>query len=68
MRRNKIFVNASWIIGCKIMQSGLALLINALTARYFGPSNFGLINYAASLVAFVTPVVEDETIGFGFIR
>jgi len=61
MRRNKIFVNASWIIGCKIMQSGLALLINALTARYFGPSNFGLINYAASLVAFVTPLMTLGT-------
>ena len=34
------------------------MIINALTARYLGPSNFGLINYAASLVAFVTPLMQ----------
>lgn len=56
MENSRVFKNASWIIGCKIAQSGFALVINALTARYFGPSNYGLINYAASLVAFVTPV------------
>lgn len=61
MKTNRVFRNASWIIGCRIAQSGLALLINALTARYFGPTNFGLINYAASLVAFVTPLVTMGT-------
>ena len=29
-----------------------------LTARYLGPSNYGLITYAASLVAFVTPIMQ----------
>lgn len=61
MKTNKVFVNASWIIGCKVVQSGLALLINMMTARYFGPSNYGLINYAASLVAFVTPLMTLGT-------
>ena len=61
MRTNKVFTNASWIIGCKIAQSGLALLLNSLTARYFGPSNFGLINYAASLVTFITPLMTLGT-------
>lgn len=61
MRINKVAKNASWIVGCKIAQSGFALLINALTARYFGPSNFGLLNYAASLVAFVTPIMTLGT-------
>lgn len=61
MKNNKVFINASWIIGCKIAQSGLALLLNALTARYFGPSNFGLINYAASLVTFITPIMTLGT-------
>lgn len=61
MKINKVAKNASWIVGCKIMQSGLALLINAVTARYFGPSNYGLLNYAASLVAFVTPIATMGT-------
>lgn len=61
MKKNKVFVNASWIISCKILQSGLALVITALTARFFGPSNYGLITYAASLVAFVTPIMTLGT-------
>lgn len=61
MKPNKVFVSASWIIGCKIAQSGLALMVNILTARYFGPSNFGLINYAASLVVFITPLMTLGT-------
>ena len=56
MIRNKNIANAGWIIGCKIIQALLGVIISMLTARYLGPSNFGLINYAASLVAFVTPL------------
>lgn len=40
------------------MQAVLALIINMLTARYLGPSNFGLITYASSLVAFVLPIMQ----------
>lgn len=56
MIKNQTIANAGWIIACKIVQSILGILISMLTARYFGPSNFGLINYAASIVAFVTPL------------
>lgn len=56
--RNRVVKNASWIIGCKIVQSVLALVIGMLTARYLGPSQFGVINYAASLVAFATPIMQ----------
>lgn len=55
---NKVAKNAVWIIGVRIVQSVVALLINMLTARYLGPSNFGLITYAASLVAFVLPIMQ----------
>lgn len=55
---NRVAKNATWIIACKIAQSGFALLINMLTARYLGPANFGLVTYAASLVAFATPIMQ----------
>lgn len=58
MFKNKILKNASWIIICKIAQSGLGLIVSMLTARYLGPSNYGLINYAASIVAFVVPIMQ----------
>lgn len=55
---NKVAKNATWIIACRIVQSVFALIINMLTARFLGPSNYGLITYAASLVAFVLPVMQ----------
>ena len=50
--------NAAWIIGCKILQSVLTLVVTMLSARYLGPSNYGLINYAASIVTFMVPVMQ----------
>lgn len=55
---NRVIKNTSWIIGCRIIQSGLALVVTMLSARYLGPSGYGLINYAASLVAFFVPVMQ----------
>ncbi|MCQ2096544.1 MAG: flippase [Fibrobacter sp.] len=56
--QNKIAKNASWIIGCKIAQAFVAVVIGMLTARYLGPSNYGVISYAASIVAFATPIMQ----------
>ena len=58
MKENKIFTNAKWIILCKIVQSLLQLLIGMLTARYLGPANYGLINYAKSVLAFAVPFTQ----------
>ena len=58
MKLNRVSKNAFWIISCRIVQSVFALLVNILTARYFGPANFGLINYAASIVAFFAPIMS----------
>ncbi|MBP3706215.1 MAG: flippase [Clostridia bacterium] len=55
---NSVLKNASWIIGCRVMQSVLGLFVGMLTARYLGPSNYGIINYAAAIVAFVTPIMQ----------
>lgn len=55
---NRTVKNAAWMIGCKVVQSIIGLIISMLTARYLGPANYGLINYAASLVAFFTPIMQ----------
>lgn len=44
--------NAGWLIGGKIAQMLINLIVGLLTARYLGPSNFGLINYAGAFTAF----------------
>ncbi|WP_415967651.1 flippase [Faecalitalea cylindroides] len=55
---NRVAKNAMWIIICRIVQSVLALVLNMLVARFLGPSNFGIITYASSLVAFVVPIMQ----------
>lgn len=52
LRRNKEATNASWLIGTRIIQMLFSLFVGILTARYLGPSNYGLINYAGAYVAF----------------
>lgn len=67
---HKVFKNASWIIGCKIVQSLISFVIGMITARYLGPSNYGLISYAASIVAFFQPIMKlgfDSTLVQEFI-
>lgn len=57
MNERKVMANASWIIGLQIVKAILSFIISMLTARYLGPSDFGLINYASSIVSFVAPVM-----------
>ena len=38
----------------RVIHMVLAVLVNLLTARYLGPSNYGLVNYAALYTAFFT--------------
>lgn len=56
--QNKVVKNASWIIVCRIVQAVLSLVVTMLTARCLEPAGYGIINYAASLVAFVAPIMQ----------
>ncbi len=51
---NKEIKNAGWIIGGRVAQMFLSFFVSIFTARYLGPSNYGLINYASAYVAFFT--------------
>lgn len=44
--------NFSWLVSGKIIQMILSLAIGLLTARYLGPSNYGLINYSTTYITF----------------
>ena len=56
--QNKIVKNAGWIIGCKIIKAFLTLVVTAISARYLGPGDYGLLNYSASVVTFVAPLMK----------
>ncbi len=53
---HNIAKNALWIIACRIAQAVLSLAISTLSARYLGPDHYGLLHYAISVVAFVSPI------------
>ena len=50
--KSKVIRNAGWIIAGRIYHMLLAFFVGLITARYLGPSNFGLINYAATYTSF----------------
>lgn len=52
--KSKEVANAGWLIGGKVCQMVLSLFVGILTARYLGPSNYGLIGYASAYIAFCT--------------
>lgn len=56
--KNSVFKNAAWIIICKVIQSIINFVIGIITARYLGPSNYGVISYVASIVAFALPIMQ----------
>lgn len=54
--QNKVAQNAGWIVCGSLMNKVLAFFVSVLTARYLGPDNYGLINYAAAYTAFFASV------------
>jgi O-antigen/teichoic acid export membrane protein len=43
--------NTGWLFGDKVLRLGLGLLVGVWVARYLGPEQFGLLNYAVAVVA-----------------
>lgn len=56
--------NLSWIFFGNIAHAVLQYLINILCARAFGVNDYGLINYAASIIAFFTAI---GTLGYSSV-
>ena len=52
LRKNKVVKNAGWIIAGKVANKLLAFVVGVFAARYLGPGNYGLINYAAAYATF----------------
>jgi PST family polysaccharide transporter len=50
----KMAKNMGWIIGDKLMRIFAGLYVTAWIARYLGPDDFGVYNYALAFVAFFT--------------
>jgi O-antigen/teichoic acid export membrane protein len=54
--KSKEAKNASWLIGGRIIQMILSFFIGILTARYLGPSNYGVFSYVGAYVTFFASI------------
>lgn len=51
---SRIVRNAGWLMAGKVFHMILSFLMGLLMARYLGPKNYGLLNYAAAYCTFFT--------------
>ena len=54
--KNRIVKNAGWLIGGKFVHKFLAFFIGIFMARFLGPANYGLINYAEGYTTFFASI------------
>lgn len=52
----RILSNTGWLFFDKILRMGVGLLVGVWFARYLGPGQFGLFNYAVAIIALFTAV------------
>lgn len=58
IKNKKVTKNTIWIMIERISQMLISLIVGVISARYLGPSNYGILNYGASLVAFFTAICK----------
>jgi polysaccharide transporter, PST family len=61
----KIVTNTLWLMADNILRMGIGLVVGVWVARYLGPSQFGLLNYAISIAGMFNVIAKaglDEII------
>ena len=48
---NKIVSNTGWLLSEKILRLLMGFFVGLWVARYFGPEQFGLLNYSIAIIA-----------------
>lgn len=56
--KNKSILNMLWLSGDSIIRMGLGFLVSVWLARYMGPDQFGIFNYALAMIAIYTAVAS----------
>lgn len=54
----KVIANALWLFTEKVWQLGLGLVVGLWVARYLGPEQFGVLNYAMAVMGVVSPIAK----------
>ncbi len=53
---NKVVNNMFWLIGFQVIKAIIGFIIGIFTARYLGPSNYGIIGYISTFILIFTPI------------
>jgi len=56
--RNRSFKNIIWLSGDSLIRMGLGFLVSVWLARYLGPEQFGLYNYALAIITIFVSVAS----------
>lgn len=56
--KSRFVINTNWLLFKNVYSMLLSLVVGALSARYLGPSNYGMIGYGASLVSLFTSISQ----------
>lgn len=56
MKKHAVIQNALWLIGGRFVRMVISMMLGMLTARYLGPSDYGLLNHAAAYTGFFCSV------------
>lgn len=54
----QILSNIAWLFTDQVLQMGLGLFVGLWVARYLGPAQFGLLNYALAFVSLFSSVAK----------
>lgn len=54
--RTKLLKNVSWNLFASIARLAISCFVSIFTARYLGPSNFGMLSYVTSFSSFFTAI------------
>lgn len=54
---NRFAKNTIWILVGQVLKMLLSFIVNLFVARYLGPSDYGILNYVSSYLAFFTSLV-----------
>jgi len=55
-RFKKYFFNTGWMFTERLVSLSFVFIISVLTARYLGPEQFGILNYASSICILLSPL------------
>lgn len=58
MKRGTAIRNTGWLLAGSIVRMIVQLIIGAISARYLGPSNYGILNYVGAYISLFSIICE----------